>query len=64
VKLKPLQLFWMAGTVAFFLAVLLDIADVIQFPNTLMLASALVLTTISMIVGPSLSEMKKQNRRG
>jgi hypothetical protein len=54
----------MAGTVAFFLAVLLDIADVIQFPNTLMLASALVLTTISMIVGPSLSEMKKQNRRG
>ena len=63
-KLKPMQWFWIAGTVAFVVAALLDVAGLIVMPVPLLVAIPLILLAISLAVGPSLKELSRVNRRG
>ena len=62
--LKPLQLVWMIGTGIFFVLVLADVFGAWQFPNGVMVMTALVLFGISIIAGPSFAEMMRYKKRG
>jgi hypothetical protein len=64
VKLSPLQWSWLIAAGLFFAAVLLDVADLIVVPNLVLIGGALSLLVISHLVGPSLKELNRMNRRG
>jgi purine-cytosine permease-like protein len=64
VKLTPMQWAWFAASILFFGAVLLDVAGVLNVPGAFLIIVPIVLFAVSLVVGPSLKDLKRVNRRG
>ena len=63
-KLSPVQWLWVAGVVALFIGLLLDLAGFINPSNLLWIVGSIVLMLIGTKLMPSLAELRKVNRRG
>ena len=63
-KLSPVQWAWVVATIVYLTTVFLDVADVLAVPNAFLMLGGLVLALISRAVGPSMTELKRLNRRG
>jgi hypothetical protein len=64
VKLTSLQWAWFVAAVLFFAAVLLDVANVLNVPGKLLIVVPILLFLVSLVVGPSLRDLNRMNRRG
>jgi hypothetical protein len=63
-KLNALQRSWMIATAIFFVAVGLDVANVINVPRILLIVLPILLFLVSWVAGPSLKDVSKADRRG
>ena len=63
-KLNPIQWAWVVATCVYFAVVLLDVADVLTIPNAVLILGGLLLALVSRMVGPSMTEFTRANRRG
>jgi hypothetical protein len=52
------------ATIVYLMIVFLDVADVLAVPNAFLILGGLLLALISRAVGPSMTELKRLNRRG
>jgi hypothetical protein len=64
VKLNPLQWAWIVGTCVYLVIAFLDIADVLAVPNAVLILGGLLLALVSRVVGPSMVELERAQRRG
>ena len=63
-KLNPVQWLWMIAAGIFFVVVLLDIGGVIKAPIPALIIVPVVLALTGWVVGPSLRDLSRANRRG
>jgi hypothetical protein len=64
VRLKPVQWAWFVAAALFFATVLLDVANVLNVPGKLLIVLPILLFLVSLVVGPSLKDLNRMNRRG
>jgi hypothetical protein len=64
VRFNAVQWAWVDATFAFIVLVFLDIADVVAVPNAVLILGGLLLALVSRLVGPSVAELERANRRG
>jgi len=64
VNLRPIQWVWLAAVFALFVALLLDVAGVINLPNLMWTVGSIALMLLGLKIMPSLAELRKGDRRG
>ena len=62
-KLNAIQLAWLLGAAAMFVAILLDIAGLLRVPSLYWLVGFGLLALVGARVMPSLAELSRANRR-
>jgi len=63
-RIRRVQVTWLVGCCALFVAMILDIFGLLAVPNLVWLAGSGVLLVIGWRVMPSLKEISSMNRRG